>query len=36
MFNPLWEVRYHLLIAFWVTLLGVGAWLRFRVLAPTR
>ncbi|MCC7162668.1 MAG: hypothetical protein IT331_09255 [Anaerolineae bacterium] len=34
MLNALWEIRYHLVVGFWLVLLGIGAWLRFRVLTP--
>lgn len=33
MFDVLWQVRYSLLLIFWVAVLGLGTWLRFRVLS---
>jgi hypothetical protein len=33
MFEILWQFRYHVLLVLWMALLGVGTWLRFKVLA---
>ncbi len=36
MFNLLWEAGYIFLLGFWVAVLFIGTWLRFRVLAVDR
>lgn len=33
MFEGLWNIRYYLLVVFWIGVLGIGTWLRFRVLS---
>jgi hypothetical protein len=33
MFDLLWQGRYYLLLIFWGALLGLGTWLRYRVLS---
>jgi hypothetical protein len=33
MFEVLWQGRYYLLLGFWVAVLSIGTWLRFRVLS---
>lgn len=32
MFEVFYQARYYILLAFWLALLGVGSWLRFRRL----
>lgn len=36
MFEVIWKLRYELLAVFWVALLVIGTWLRFKAWVPER